>query len=187
MRARLHFLALPFTALLLAACATPGPISPQDQFVANLQTLCGQSYAGTLEIGDPTLDKDFAENPLRMGPVDCTAERIAIPFAVGVDASRTWIITRTATGLTLKHRHAHGEAEDALSQYGGDTTAPGSATRQDFPADAYSIDLFKAQNRPASVENIWSVEVQPGKQFAYGLTRPNRHVRLVFALTKPLP
>jgi hypothetical protein len=174
----------PLAALVLAACATPpAPNDPQAQFFDNLQTLCGQSFTGRLEVGDPTLDKDFAENPLRMGPVSCGKDRVAIPFAVGADASRTWIITRTAAGLTLKHRHAHGESEDALSQYGGDTISPGEPTRQDFPADAFSIALFQRENRPASVENVWSVEITPGARFSYALRRPGRHVQVAFALS----
>ena len=176
----------PLAALILAACDTPAAApAPQAAFFANLQTLCGQSFAGRLEVGDPALDKDFAENPLRIGPVSCAQDRIAIPFAVGEDHSRTWVITRTAAGLTLKHRHAHGEAEDALSQYGGDTVSPGSAIRQDFPADAFSIALFQRENRPASVANVWSVEIEPGVRFAYALRRPGRHVQVAFGLAPP--
>lgn len=157
----------------------------QDAFFANLKTLCGQSHDGVMVAGDPVLDKDFAESALRLGPVVCSGERVAIPFAVGDDQSRTWIVTRTPTGLQLKHRHAHGEVEDTLSRYGGDTRADGSPTRQDFPADAYSIALFQAENRPASVTNVWTIEIEPGQRFSYALRRPGRHVEVAFALTPP--
>lgn len=180
----------------LGLAAGPGPAvagpavagqGPQDAFLANLMTLCGQSRTGVLVVGDPVLDKDFADKALRLGPVDCQPDRIAIPFAVGEDTSRTWIVTRTQSGVRLKHRHAHGDQEDALSQYGGDTVGPGSATRQDFPADAFTIALFRAENRPASVANVWTLEIEPGQRFSYALRRPGRHVEVAFPLGPDQP
>lgn len=169
--------------LLLCACATaPKAEDPHAQFWAGLSTLCGQTHAGVLEVGDPALDADFAANPLSLGPVACAPDRIEIPFAVGADRSRTWVLTRTTSGLTLKHRHAHGAQEDVLSQYGGDTVAPGAATRQDFPADAFSKSLFLANDRAVSVANVWAVEIEPGKAYVYELKRPGRHVRVRFDL-----
>lgn len=177
-------LALLAGAATAAADASPAR-TPHDAFFANLKTLCGQSHDGVMVAGDPVLDKDFAESALRLGPVVCSDDRVAIPFAVGDDQSRTWIVTRTPTGLQLKHRHAHGEVEDTLSRYGGDTRADGSPTRQDFPADAYSIALFQAENRPASVTNVWTIEIEPDQRFSYALRRPGRHVEVAFALTPP--
>jgi hypothetical protein len=169
-------------ALVLAACATAPAPDPQAAYFAALQRLCGQTFSGKLEAGDPALDKDFAANPLRMGPVACADNAVQIPFAVGSDDSRTWIITRTTTGLRLKHRHCHAGAEETLSNYGGDTIAPGNALRQEFPADAFSIELFRAQDRAVSVSNVWAVEIAPGDYFAYELRRPGRFVRVRFAL-----
>lgn len=170
-------------AFALTACASaPAPAAnPQAQFWTALTTLCSKSGRGKLIVGDPVLDKDFASNPLIMGPVDCAPDRVEIPFAVGADVSRTWVVTRTATGLRLKHRHLHDGKEEALSQYGGDTVGAGRATRQEFPADAFSEDLFLKQNRPASVANIWALEVPAPAQFVYELKRPGRHVRVEFA------
>ncbi len=176
--------------LLLAACETLGPgprVAPADVFFANLQGLCGQRFEGRLEAGDPVLDADFASGPLIMGPVRCTAEEVAIPFRVGADDSRTWVITRTGEGLRLKHRHRHGSHEEVLSNYGGDTVSRGRATRQEFPADAFSQDLFRANDRLASVDNVWAVEVSAGRSFSYELRRPGRFVRLRFELDVPLP
>ncbi|MFZ4069834.1 MAG: hypothetical protein ACOYJ6_06975 [Caulobacterales bacterium] len=167
----------------LSACASalaPGA-NPQAQFWSALATLCGKSGQGKLIVGDPVLDKDFAANPLVMGPVVCAPDKVEIPFSVGADASRTWIITRTASGLRLKHRHLHDSKEEALSQYGGDTVGVGAADRQEFPADAFSKDLFLKQNRPASVANIWALEVTAHQRLAYELKRPGRHVRVEFA------
>ena len=121
---------------------------------------------------------------------DCTADTIRIPFHVGEDRSRTWVITRTTTGLRLKHDHRHEDgSEDRVTQYGGDTAAPGTAERQTFPADAASIAMFTASGRAVSNSNIWAIDV--GEQvFAYELRRPPgpgaRFFRVEFDLTRPI-
>jgi len=117
---------------------------------------------------------------------DCGPDEVRIPFHVGADRSRTWIVTRTADGLRLKHDHRHEDGtEDVLSQYGGDTASPGTPTRQDFPADAFSRDLFLTKGNPASVDNIWAMEATD-VLFAYELRRPNRFFRVEFDLSKPV-
>jgi hypothetical protein len=190
MRLFLNSVLLPPILLLLAACASvaPGPrATAPDAFFAGLQTLCGGRFTGRLLAGDPVLDADFAQGPLVIGPVRCSADEVSIPFAVADDSSRTWVITRTDTGLRLKHRHRHNGHEETLSNYGGDTTSRGRATRQEFPADAFSRELFLANERPASVANVWAVEIVPGRHFTYELRRPGRLVRLRFAVDQPAP
>ncbi|MFY8140783.1 MAG: hypothetical protein ACOVMO_08695, partial [Caulobacter sp.] len=117
----------------------------------------------------------------------CTAREVRIPCAVGEDRSRTWVITRTAGGLRLKHDHRQTDGtEDDLSQYGGDTENQGSVARQEFPADAFSRTLFLGKGNPASVTNVWAVEVHPGETYAYELRRPGRFFRVEFDLSKTL-
>lgn len=173
-------------ALLLSACAAIPAARPADAFFGRLQGLCGKSFAGRVVSTDP-LDADFAGKPLVMQVTGCTDAEVRIPFAVGEDRSRTWVITRTADGLRLKHDHRHADGtEDELSQYGGDTEASGSAARQEFPADAFSRTLFLGKGNPASVTNVWAVEVHPGRTYAYELRRPGRFFRVEFDLSKPL-
>lgn len=178
-------------ALALVACTpapTPPPVtSPQDAFFANLSNLCGRSYEGRVVTTDEQ-DADMAGQQLVMHVRDCSANEIRIPFNVGENRSRTWVITRTDTGLRLKHDHRHEDgSEDALTQYGGDTTTEGAAERQEFPADTFSKELFTANNIPASADNVWAVEIHPGETFAYELRRPNRHFRVEFDLTSEVP
>jgi hypothetical protein len=174
-------------ALALAACTPPTPAaSPQDAFFANLTALCGQSYAGRV-VSTDAADADMAGQALVMHVRDCSDSEIRIPFNVGENRSRTWVITRTDTGLRLKHDHRHEDgAEDAVTQYGGDTASEGTATRQEFPVDQFSQDLFVANNIPQSVTNVWAVEVNPGATFAYELRRENRHFRVEFDLSAPV-
>jgi hypothetical protein len=183
-------------ALYLAACApvmAPPPAAqsaPADAFMARLQALCGQAFAGRLVTGDPA-DADMRGQRLVMHVRECRPGEVRIPFHVGDNRSRTWIVTRTAGGLRLKHDHRHADGTpDELTMYGGDTAAAGSADRQEFPADAESIALFTRSNRSVSNSNVWALEARPG-QFAYELRRPpipgGRHFRVEFDLARPVP
>jgi len=138
----------------------------------------------------------MAGKALVMHVRSCSKDRIEIPFNVGDDRSRTWVITRTAQGLRLKHDHRHSDGKpDAVTMYGGDTADLGSAGRQAFPVDAESIANFRANGLARSVTNTWTIEVsaasEPDARFAYELTRPAgptaRRFRVEFDLTKPVP
>jgi hypothetical protein len=174
-------------SLVLAGCAhSPVPATPQDAFFARLSSLCGKAFAGDIASPPVEADASFAGKTLVMHVRECSADTIRIPFHVGEDRSRTWVITRTATGLRLKHDHRHEDgSEDAQTQYGGDTATPGSANRQEFPADAYSKDLFIRGNIPQSATNVWAMEVT-STLFAYELRRPSRFFRVEFDLTRPI-
>lgn len=181
-------------ALILAGCATTPAASPQDAFWQELSRHCGKAYAGRL-VSNEAPDADMRGAAMVMHVRECSANRIAVPFHVrradgSWDRSRTWLITRTPAGLRLKHDHRHEDGTpDAMTLYGGDTANAGTAAAQDFPVDAESIALFRAEGRTVSVTNVWRVEVGPAG-FAYQLTRqpPNtRLFRVEFDLTRPVP
>ena len=175
--------------LLLAGCATVGPeASPGDIFFDRLSALCGKAYEGRIASPPVPADASFAGKRLVMHLRDCSADRIRIPFHVGDDRSRTWVISRTGTGLRLKHDHRHEDgSEDRLTQYGGDDDGAGTAGRRQFPADAFSKTLFEREGSAQSVTNVWAVEVEPGAFFAYELRRPGRFFRVEFDLERPVP
>ena len=154
--------------MLLAGCAS-GPYASggdaQDAFFANLAELCGQTFEGKVVTDDP-VDADFRSQRLVMHVRDCSDTEIRIPFHVGADHSRTWVITRTSGGLTLKHDHRDPDGTThTLHWYGGDTENAGTATRQEFPVDGFSIALFNANNAAVSTTNVWAVEVNPGETY----------------------
>lgn len=176
-------------ALLLSACVAivPRPADPQQLFWQRLNALCGRSYLGRV-VSTDSADSEMAASRLVMHVTTCTPQYVRIAFHVGADRSRTWVIGRTARGLRLKHYHRHSDgAEDVRSQYGGDTTTPGSPRRQDFPADAFSRALFVRENIPESSANVWSVEIMPGQAFAYQLRRAGRFFRVEFDLSRTVP
>lgn len=190
LRLRTHALALAASFTLGACTTAPAPASAQDAFWSRLQPLCGKAFAGRVVADTPasTGPDPFRGQPLLMHVRECGPGAMRIPFHVGADRSRTWVLTRTAAGIRLKHDHRHEDgAPDALTQYGGDTAASGSATRQEFPADAASKAMFLAQDRAVSVPNVWALEIEPDRAFVYELARPGRLFRVEFDLTRAVP
>ena len=175
-------------ALLLAGCATvPQAAGPQDLFFQRLTALCGQAFEGEVVSPPTEADWQMASQRLVMHVRDCSPDVIRIPFHVGDNRSRTWVITRTPTGLRLKHDHRHEDGSaDVLTQYGGDTAGEGTARRQEFPVDQFSKDLFNRNNAAVSTTNVWAMEVEPGEMFAYELRRPGRFFRVEFDLDQPV-
>lgn len=187
--------ALALLLFALAGCATTLPAAdPQAAFMASLAQHCGKAYPGRLVSTDPA-DADLVGKPMIVHFRACSANRMEIPFHVGTanggwNRSRTWIITRTETGLRLKHDHRHEDGSiDKVTQYGGDTASPGTPGQQIFPVDAESIAMFRAQGLGASVTNSWIVGID-ARTYAYALRRPDgpasRNFRVEFDLTQPV-
>lgn len=149
MRPKASFPAAASLGLASACQATAAfaadPAAPQDELLWKIAAHCGRAYTGRIVANQPATDNDpFTGKSLVMHVRECGESEIKVPFHVGDDRSRTWVLTRTATGLRLKHDHRHEDgSEDALTIYGGDTAAPGTATRQEFPVDAFSIAMFE--------------------------------------------
>lgn len=175
-------------ALMLAGCmsATAPTVVPADAFMDRIKAHCGNAYAGRLVSDDPQ-DADIGAQVLVMHVRQCSDDVVRIPFHVGENRSRTWVLTRTDAGLRLKHDHRHEDGEpDAVTMYGGDTQLGGSAIRQEFPVDSESIALFRREGLDASVTNVWAMEIED-EIFAYELRRPSgRFFRVEFDLTRPI-
>jgi len=183
---------LAILALALAACAgiPAAAPTPADALFANLRALCGQAFAGRVEVDVPPAPGNdaFAGKALVMHVRQCGDDELRIPFHVGDDRSRTWVVTRTASGLRLKHDHRHADGSaDAVTMYGGDSVAAGTAGRQEFPVDAESVASFRREGLDASVANTWALELVPGETFVYELARPGgRLFRVSFDLATPV-
>ena len=167
-------------------------IEPADAFLAALSSHCGEAYAGRIVANEPAAAPGAPPDPfegktLVMHVRECTPQVVRVPFHVGEDHSRTWVITRTQDGLRLKHDHRHQDGSpDVLTMYGGDTATAGTAGRQEFPVDAESKALFERQGLKASMTNTWAIEIEPGQRYVYELARPGRLFRVEFDLTKPI-
>lgn len=179
-------------AIALALISAAAPVSAANGFLDQLKPLCGKAFAGAMASNDAA-DADMKGKPMVMHVAQCSETEIRIPFFVGDDRSRTWMLTATADGVQLKHRHRHEDGSaDGRTNYGGDHVGPvlagadGTLTLR-FPVDAESKALFIADGIPQSATNVWEMRLLAGKSFTYVLARPNRDFRVVFDLTKPVP
>jgi len=173
------------TPALFAAEAPLVSIATHDTFFDNLRQHCGKAYQGKVTV-DNADGSSFANKTLVMHVRKCSDSQLQIPFHVGDDSSRTWIINKTGSGLSLKHDHRHKDGSfDISTMYGGHTIDAGWANMQSFPADQYSKELFVAQGIPQSVGNTWQMYVYPEK-FTYRLIRQGREFRVDFDLSKPI-
>jgi hypothetical protein len=170
----------------LSGCASAASAPPAPGgFWATLQGLCGQAFEGRLAEGTEASDAALGEQRLVMHVRSCSEDEVRIPFHVGADRSRTWVVTRTHEGFRLKHDHRHEDgSEDAVTQYGGDARQGADPLSLDFPADAFTAQLL-----PAAASNIWTIAIEPRESFTYALRREatGRRFRVRFDLTKSVP
>lgn len=159
--------------LILVCLIVVSTISVQAQaergntiFWKELEKLCGKAYAGTV-VAAPADDTTFKDKTLVMHVRSCEKDRIRIPFVVGEDRSRTWVLTRSEDRLLLKHDHRHEDGKpDSVTMYGGLTTNVGTPVRQMFPADQETVNTI-----PAAAANVWWIDLVPGEHFTYNLRR----------------
>jgi len=151
------------------------------EFLAALRKHCGQAFEGQLVNPQPS-DSAMRGQRLVMHVRGC-GDTVRVPFHVGDNRSRTWVFTRTANGVRLKHDHRHEDgSEDQVTQYGGDAIAPRAASHVEFPADSFTAALI-----PAARTNVWTVELT-ATRFSYQLRREgtDRRFRVDFDLTRPV-
>lgn len=151
-------------------------------FWNELQKLCGKAFAGTVAAA-PADDTTFKDKALVMHVRSCEKNRIRIPFFVGADKSRTWVLTRKGDRIELRHDHRHEDGKpDAVTMYGGWTTSAGMPTRQMFPADDQTVKVV-----PAAATNVWWIDLTPDS-FGYNLRRmgSERYFSIKFDTTKTI-
>lgn len=158
-------------------------VGAQKAFFKNMKKLCGRKFEGATDFPkDPA--HPLAGKRLVMHVETCGAREIRVPFHVGEDRSRTWVLTMTPDGLLFKHDHRHADGTpDRVTNYGGLASAGGTAREQSFPADAFTAGLI-----PEAKTNVWTMRIdEGGKRFTYYLERDGSpRYRAYFDLGKPL-
>jgi len=170
-----------------AALAKEAPLvstPTHDAFFNAIKALCGKAFQG--KVSKDNVGNTFGNAKLVMHVRKCTDSEIQIPFHVGDDASRTWILTKTGAGLMLKHDHRNEDGSfHSSTMYGGHTVDEGFPQVQSFPADVYSKSLFIESGIAASTDNVWQMMIYPSR-FSYRLIRPAREVQVDFDLENPI-
>ena len=153
-----------------------------ETFLNNLKLLCGSSFAG--EVVYPETPPQGFTDPLVAHFTVCEEKEVHIPFHVGSNESRTWILTMEEDGLLFKHDHRHpdGTPED-MTNYGGWASDEGDHLKQRFPADEHTISL-----RDNLRSHIWKIELSEDlTTYSYSLyLYDDLYFRADFDLTKPL-
>jgi hypothetical protein len=160
-------------ATLITACAcsscAPAPdleammSKSQADFFSKIKSLCGKTFVGTTVYPDDP-NHDFAGKKLVATIDDCNDRVIRIPFSVGKDQSRTWILIATHQGLLFKHDHRHEDGTpDRITNYGGYSDSykneAETGTKQFFHADDFTANLI-----PDAKSNVWMMEFKPETQ-----------------------
>lgn len=170
-----------------AALAKEAPlvsIPTHDAFFNAIKAHCGKAFQG--KVSKDNVGNTFGNAKLVMHVRKCTDTEIQIPFHVGDDASRTWILTKTGAGLMLKHDHRNEDGSfHSSTMYGGHTVDEGFPQVQSFPTDVYSKALFIESGIAASTDNVWQMMIYPSR-FSYRLIRPAREVQVDFDLENPI-
>ncbi len=153
-----------------------------ELFWNNLKEYCGKAFEGKL---DESIKNDsFSGKKLTMYIWECDEKTIKIPFYVGDDKSRTWVLTLEGDRIKLKHDHRHEDgSEDSITQYGGMSTNAGLENLQFFPADEETAKLI-----PAAAPNVWWITLNEDT-FSYNLKRlgtERPQFTVTFDLTKPV-
>lgn len=141
--------------------------STHKAFFENLKKLCGQQFEGETKFPqDP--EHPLVGKKLTMTIASCSEDELRIPFQVGEDKSRTWILTLSEKGLLFKHDHRHEDGTpDKITMYGGWAASGGTPHSQRFPADGDTAKLI-----PEAGTNVWKLEINPSaQQFTYSLER----------------
>lgn len=174
--------------LLLILLVLPLSIMAQDkpgsvQFWNTLKDHCGKTYSGEIIAGGKEGD-GFTGEKLIMHVRSCDDNSIRIPFVVGNDRSRTWVLTMDDHNLIqLKHDHRLEDgSEDEVTQYGGQSPNTGLDTIQFFPADQLTADLIAHASN-----NVWWITLDE-TSFTYNLRRigTERLFSVRFDLTTPI-
>ncbi|HZH69033.1 MAG TPA: hypothetical protein VFD80_01105 [Flavobacteriaceae bacterium] len=150
-----------------------------DKFWEALSAYCGKAFEGEL-VSAPAND-DFAGKKLVMHLLSCNDEFILIPFNVGENRSRTWILRRDGDRVELKHDHRNEDgSDDEITMYGGTSTNSGLPHIQVFPADQQTLEMI-----PAAATNIWWITLKDNV-YTYNLRRAgsDREFSVAFDLSK---
>jgi hypothetical protein len=152
------------------------------QFWESLQTHCGKAFEGKL--APHITNDDFSGKTLTMYVRTCDDGTITIPFYVGENKSRTWVLTFEDDRIKLKHDHRHEDGSpDKITQYGGTSTNSGLKNLQFFPADEETAELISYAST-----NVWWITLEKNT-FSYNLKRigtENPAFNVIFDLTKPV-
>lgn len=174
---------LPIAILMLSSQKLLSQL-PRDTFFHQLALLEGMAFRGSV-CAVPEGDTLFSGKAITLHIAACRDDSVFMHLHVGEDRSRNWIVARSDQALELRHVHRHPYGKpDAITDYGGVTTNPGSGVVQFFPADDRTHQVI-----PAAAGNVWWIAFTSDRQLRYHLRRlgTDRYFCLSFDLRTSIP
>ena len=182
-----HILPLLFLgAALSCAAPQPEPITASDAWFGALSQHCGNAYAGKLTYEPEGDDMLTGTETLIVHFRECSDSLIKAPFHIELEdaqdwnRSRTWIFTKHADNLELRHDHRNPDGtDDEVTMYGGFSRDEGTAIRHEFKSEPRSLE--------SGVFRGWRIEVVPGVRYTYGTIQDTTWTwRIDFDLSTPI-
>ncbi len=167
---KIKILSIILITTIICSCGFNNKSKTKLDFFNQLSQYCGKTFEGETVFPDDPSD-DFAGKKLVMHIKECSDNEIRVPFAVGKNTSRTWIIRKTNKGLLLKHDHRHADGTpDELTMYGGYEDDLCSYNQVNFAADEETATML-----PEAKTNVWTLTIdEDNKQFIYSLKRHDK-------------
>ena len=114
---------------------------------------------------------------------DCSDTQIKMPLHIDDNSSRILVLTKSDGIIKLQHDHRHTDgSSDALTLYGGYSSANSTAKVQNFPESAESIAITKAHAPNRTYPSVWSI-ILSSEDITYQVVRPGRTIKTTFKFT----
>ncbi len=166
---------LPFFTITLLLFTNLLFAQGDKEFFKAIRSLEGRTiYGKAIYMPDTTKTNDFWGKVLSFKVNRNNRFELKLPFNVGENQTRTWILTKTKGGIRLKHDHRHTDGSpDSITNYGGDSDQKISTQlAQYLPADEFTSNLI-----PAAKTNRWIMEFSPDKKKFYYILERNNELR----------
>lgn len=181
----LSAIVLPLTGQV--AANTPDASAPAfEQFFQQLSAQCGKAYPGKLTLEPEGDDMLTGTELLIVHFRECSETQLKVPFHIELEAtadwnrSRTWVFTKHADRLELRHDHrTKAGTDDKVTMYGGFSYGEGTVIRHEFQSVERTAESGYFRG--------WRIEIEPGVRYTYGTVRGTEWSwRIDFDLRQPL-
>ena len=155
--------------------------SNQDKFFDSIRAHCGKAFSGSVE--DSSNSTAYTGRKFVLHIRDCSNTQIKMPLHVDDNSSRILVLTKRDGSIELQHDHRHADgSSDALTLYGGYSSADSTGNVTNFPESAESIAITKAYAPTRTYPSVWSI-ILSSEDITYQVVRPGRTIKSNFKFT----
>ena len=152
--------------------------SNQDKFFDAIKAHCGHAFSG--DVDDSSNSTAYNGRKFVLHIRDCSDTQIKMPLHIDDNSSRILVLTKSDGHIKLQHDHRHADgSSDALTMYGGYSSADSTAKVTNFPESAESIAITKAHAPTRTYPSVWSI-ILSADDITYQVVRPGRTIKSQF-------